>query len=291
MKGQTQLSLNVLDIPAHSGICSVQGAHVLIWGTVHHLGRDSAPRLYWTTAHAVHRAKDVYYPEHFKMPDLFWSDLMTMLRLVVVAQSTALFTQEDFFIADQLRPFIEQVRSLIREDRNQQRWSSPIYAEVSYMLACALSICGLQTGEYALLEEAIVIYREVLKEWTRNRAPYEWARTQDNLAQTLYILGESESGTVRLEAAMAAYREALEVWTHDSTPFDWARAQRGLGTVLHCLGERETGTASLKAAIAAYRRALKVLTRDRMPHDWAVTQLDLGLALLFWESAKLELPI
>jgi hypothetical protein len=36
------------------------GATVLIWGLIHHLGGQSAPRLYWTTAQEAKRATEVY---------------------------------------------------------------------------------------------------------------------------------------------------------------------------------------------------------------------------------------
>src|SRR5215831_8707725 len=44
-------------------------------------------------------------------------------------------------------------------------------------------------------------------EQTRERAPFDWARTQTNLGNALAMLGERESGTTKLEEAVAAYRE------------------------------------------------------------------------------------
>ncbi len=37
----------------------------------------------------------------------------------------------------------------------------------------------------ARLEEAVAAYREALKEWTRERVPLDWARTQNNLGNAL----------------------------------------------------------------------------------------------------------
>jgi exonuclease VII small subunit len=62
----------------------------------------------------------------------------------------------------------------------------------------------------ARLEEAVSAYREALQEYTRARAPLQWAMTQTNLGNALISLGERESGTARLEEAVAVYRAALE---------------------------------------------------------------------------------
>src|SRR5208283_3810286 len=104
-----------------------------------------------------------------------------------------------------------------------------------------------------------------LKEWTRERVPLDWARTQMNLGNALATLGERESGTGKLEEAVAAYREALKEWTRERVPLDWARTQMNLGNALATLGERESGTGKLEEAVAAYREALKEWTRERVP--------------------------
>jgi hypothetical protein len=50
-------------------------------------------------------------------------------------------------------------------------------------------------------------------EYTRERAPLQWAATQNNLGNALWTLGARESGTARLEEAVSAYREALKEYT------------------------------------------------------------------------------
>jgi len=41
-----------------------------------------------------------------------------------------------------------------------------------------------------LLEEAVVAYRTALEERTRERAPFQWAGTQNNLGNALSALGK-----------------------------------------------------------------------------------------------------
>ncbi len=49
---------------------------------------------------------------------------------------------------------------------------------------------GERESGTAKLEEAVAAYREALKERTRERAPLQWAMTQNNLGLTLLRLGE-----------------------------------------------------------------------------------------------------
>jgi tetratricopeptide (TPR) repeat protein len=107
------------------------------------------------------------------------------------------------------------------------------------------------------LQEAVEAYRAALEEFTRERAPLDWATTQNNLGNALRTLGERESGTGRLEEALSAYRAALEERTRERVPLDWARTQNNLGTALWRLGER-TGNVGLviqarQSVEAAYR--------------------------------------
>jgi len=57
-----------------------------------------------------------------------------------------------------------------------------------------------------------------LKEWTRERVPLDWARTQNNLGIALTELGRRQADTAKFEAAVAAFQEALKVWTAGPNP-------------------------------------------------------------------------
>ncbi|MEL6168779.1 MAG: hypothetical protein AAFR35_08805, partial [Pseudomonadota bacterium] len=71
------------------------------------------------------------------------------------------------------------------------------------------------------LEEAVTAFRAALEEWTRDRVPLDWARTQMNLGTALATLGTRETGTDRLDEAVTAYRAALEELTRERVPLDW----------------------------------------------------------------------
>ena len=147
-------------------------------------------------------------------------------------------------------------------------------------LGLALAILGQRESGTDRLEQAVTAYESALREFTRDRAPLEWARTQMNLGAALQILGQRESGTDRLELAVTAYENALQEFTRDRVPLDWALTQMNLGLALRILGEHESGSDRLEQAVAACQDALEERTRDRAPLGWAMTQMNLGNALL-----------
>jgi hypothetical protein len=84
-------------------------------------------------------------------------------------------------------------------------------------------------------------FRAVLKEYTRERVPLDWAMTQYNLGTVLSSLGARENSTARLEEAVTAFRAALMEGTRERMPLQWAATQNNLGNVLMGLGKRESG--------------------------------------------------
>ncbi|ANP46047.1 tetratricopeptide repeat protein [Candidatus Viadribacter manganicus] len=142
--------------------------------------------------------------------------------------------------------------------------------------ANALKDIGNTLVDKSLLLTAIDGYRALLRDWTRESAPEQWATTQNNLGAALAVLG-SRGDDNASRAAIAAHRLALEVRTRESAPADWAATQINLGAAL-VLGARGDDTA-LREAIAAFRLALKVYKRESTPRNWAATQINLGAAL------------
>jgi tetratricopeptide (TPR) repeat protein len=75
-------------------------------------------------------------------------------------------------------------------------------------LGNVLSDLGEHEDGTGTFQAAVLAFREALKEYTRERAPLDWANTQMNLGNALKKIGERESGTEKLEEAVLAYREA-----------------------------------------------------------------------------------
>jgi tetratricopeptide (TPR) repeat protein len=87
-------------------------------------------------------------------------------------------------------------------------------------LGNALARLGKREGGTANLTEAVAAYRAALEEFTRDRAPLQWATAQNNLGNALERLGERESGTADLTEAVAAWEACLTV-TASAWPPAW----------------------------------------------------------------------
>jgi tetratricopeptide (TPR) repeat protein len=117
----------------------------------------------------------------------------------------------------------------------------------------------VREGGTPKLEEAVAAYREALKERTRERAPLDWAMTQNNLGNALGNLGERESGTAKLEEAVATYREALQVRTRELVPLDWAISFGQHGIALMLLAGRRGDAAMAETALSQIKAAFETM--------------------------------
>ena len=248
---------------------------LLIWGQII---QDSKLVEIRFTSRAHDGAEQMRFNFTEKMllaPD-FGSELATALA-AIAAQLALPALNAGKYVADVLIPVAEKLRKIVANlppsmGPDQRGLLLRSYADAELAI-------GEQHGNSDALIRAIAVYREALKEYAQESAPFEWATTQNKLGNALWRLGERESGTERLEAAVAACRDALKVWSQEMYPLQWAAMQNNLGAALCTLGERESGTERLEAAAAAYREALKQQTREKVPFDWAMTQNNLGTAL------------
>ena len=121
-------------------------------------------------------------------------------------------------------------------------------ARLQLSLGDALLALGQRESGTERLERAIDAYHGALEQYTRERAPLEWAATQHSLGGALQTLGARESGTERLEQAVDAYRASIQERTRERMPLDWAATQNNLGAALRSLGDRDGGTERLELA-------------------------------------------
>jgi tetratricopeptide (TPR) repeat protein len=149
-----------------------------------------------------------------------------------------------------------------------------------------VALCRLAERERgtARLEEAIAVFRDALKERTRERLPLEWASVQMNLGNALGTLGAR--GAERRNWKKPSSPSGEVVSDLHSVPLQWALAQNNLSNALQTLGRRESGTARLEEAVAISRDALEEMNRERLPLDWARAQHNLGTAL--WRLGERE---
>ena len=215
------------------------GSSVLIWGTIIKCDNRTVPKLYWTAA-AGKELKAKQYgvlgtDAELRMPQFFWSDLRVVLGLLIASRAVEV-TTEDEYVAE-LPQLISRVRTLVAAADGRPDWTFDSMASTYSILAAALYVYGRQTGYSQPIEEAISIYRKLLKVQVGKRVPLDWAATQNNLGLALWTLGERESGTTRIEEAVQAFRAAL-------VPYFFGIARKGLETVSELLAARRQNEAS-----------------------------------------------
>ena len=151
------------------------------------------------------------------------------------------------------------------------------WARLKYNQGTFLYEAGKYSAERALLIQAVSTFREVLRVYSYEHTPLDWAMAQNNLGITLAELGERGDQPALIEA-LDAFREALKVYNR-SRLSDWAETQVNIGNVLLALYERGKDEA-LEPSIGAYRKALSVQRQKHEPLAWASTQNNLGIALV-----------
>jgi Asp-tRNA(Asn)/Glu-tRNA(Gln) amidotransferase A subunit family amidase len=123
--------------------------------------------------------------------------------------------------------------------------------------ATALYRQGDEFGDNSALRSAADAWCALLILCPRERAPLDWAMTQNNLGAPLQVLGQ-RGDDAALHRAVAAYEAALLERTRERAPLDWAVTQNNLGNALQVLGERGDDEA-LRRAVAAFEAALNVM--------------------------------
>ena len=126
------------------------------------------------------------------------------------------------------------------------------------------------------MEIAVASYETVLKVYTQEAFPYEWAVTQNNLANAYSerIKGDRASN---IEKAIDSCNAALQVRTREAFPQDWAMTQNNLAAAYsdRIKGDRAS---NIEKAIDSCNAALQVRTREAFPQHWAQTQNNLAAA-------------
>ena len=255
-------------------------ATIMIWGKVLRFAGREVPQLYLSLSRSKKQKAGRYLPTNdLRLPQVFWSDLTDVLRLVVLTYDIEFREQEGSYLGGQLRLFVSWVWQLLQSADQDRGWDDDALGLTRISLGNALMLLGSQSGENQPLEEAIASYRKALSELPRERSPSDWARAQNGLGISLWMLGRRQAGVELLNEAIASYQLALEERIRQREPLDWAQTYNDLGNALVTLGQRESGTDYLEEAISAYETALLERTVETKPLDWAQTQNNLGVAL------------
>ncbi len=124
-----------------------------------------------------------------------------------------------------------------------------LYANVANELGAIYT--DLPTGDRtANLLRAIEYFEEVLRIYTPDAAPLDYAITQNNLGLAYAALPTGDRDA-NLHRAIACYEEALRFRTPDAAPLQYATTQNNLGNAYYELGQ-------LEQAAEAYQQAVRI---------------------------------
>ncbi len=147
----------------------------------------------------------------------------------------------------------------------------PYYAEVQLHLGIAYQRLLEREQMTNLVPQAITSYREALRVFTPEAAPFEYAMIQAGLGYAYNCLPTGDRLDIAKQA-IACYQEALRVFTPETAPDEYAAIQRQLGEAYDSLPGEEART----QAIACYQEALRVVTPETAPEEYALIQIELG---------------
>ena len=198
----------------------------------------------WVVPHsdegALGRGNRPYELDNVTLGEDFHADLRIQLAAVALAAVAPLADTEirGRVLEKGLRDATEKLSTLLE---GRAIGSAEHQAALHVALGNALQTLGDRESGTERLEQAVVAYRTALEEYTRERAPLDWAMTQNNLGNALQTLGER------------AYRAALEEYKGADPNIP----DRGGRTAVHgaaSIGAIETIAALLKAGGNPNRR-------------------------------------
>ena len=129
------------------------------------------------------------------------------------------------------------------------------------------------------MEIAIASNETVLKIFTQQAFPKQWAQTHNNLGNA-YSDRIVSNKAENIEQAIKAYTEALKVFTRQAFPEDWAKTQNNLG-IAYCKRMMGDRAQNIEEAIKAFNLTLEIFTYQAFAYQWATQQHNLGNAYLY----------
>jgi hypothetical protein len=186
-------------------------ADLLIGGEV--LKKDDALSVWFIDKDPTHdwRAHTFHLNANLLKED-FIEAASTQLFGIALAAIKPATEQNGRSLARILRPVADRLRNLLDTSTG---FTARQRADLENALGAALLVIGEQTPHNNALADAADAYNAVLKEYSRDQQPLQWAQTQNNLGTTLRMLGKRENGLVLLEEAIAAHQAALEEFTRE----------------------------------------------------------------------------
>ena len=222
------------------GLLKEHNCDLMISGRVKGQGKDGAVlSLRFTVADTANRSPETYkLTDTFDLPAAFVGHLGAAIAARVILSAAPAIDMAGQYIVPAMRTTATRMGPLVR--RLNPTFGPDTRGSLLFNYALVLGIIGEQAGTNDDLAASIAAHRAALEERTRQRAPLDWAMTQNNLGATLQRLGERESGTAHLEDAVEAYRAALKVFQEAQASFYVKHTQSNLVRADALLAERRS---------------------------------------------------
>ena len=156
---------------------------------------------------------DEFEGDRFGLTDMLLVDPKLLSRMgsviatYAVTKASAASKDARSYAASELLSLVGGLQQLLAS--SQKGFSQQDRTQICSAYGLLQSVIGEQSGNSDRIKEAVQAYRETLREWTRERAPRDWATAKSNLALVLARLGKRESGSRNLKEAIASYHEIL----------------------------------------------------------------------------------
>lgn len=138
---------------------------------------------------------------------------------------------------------------------------------------------GDELGDNAALIRAIERQTSLLALIDRARSPVNFANVENDLANSMAVLGGREGEDRRLKQAISTYEDVMLLRNRETAPLDWARTQNDIGVAKLMLGKRAGNNALLSVAIEIFRTTAEVYGRNKAATEWALSRINLGHGL------------
>jgi len=176
-----------------------------------------------------------------------------------------------------LRGEYETAVAMFRDAANLVSFDSELAWGFTVREADTLRELGETTGDPSRLHEAVDVYKEAVLLAPRDRDPIRWGATQNNLANTLKILGE-RGNFIAVGEAVEAYRGAVSVFKREENLQAWAIAESNLANMIAKVGS-DGDDEALSEAVHRLRSVLSVISPENLPDLWVKAQNFLANAL------------
>ena len=141
----------------------------------------------------------------------------------------------------------------IGEDTKTAAW-----IEDQYVLGLTLLANAERRSGTRELGDAVLAFKAVLGEWSKDDNRIRWATARSDLGYALALLGKRRQDRRLLDDAAEASRDALGELEREAVPMLWAAAQHHLGLSLSGLADIEEDVELRKEAIKSLEAAFNV---------------------------------